>query len=481
MAIQIKLPQGTLNVPDDFHSWPKDRQKALIDKALANPPDQQQQPEQDLEGQVKEVIKEVQDKDYEEILNEFFDFVFSGGIGGYGGAGAEHAPASKGVVDLPELSLPDKVWSRIAATAKGAASVITKVPGVLVRAGDAILQPFTKGVAGLFGYKNVGESAGVETGELIPDQEKAGKFSKAGGKRLLRAHNLIEVDGKFYYDEDNKLENALEIFGTIFTIILGGEVAGAGASAVISRVSILALVRQLGWKNIVKLFTYLKNPKKAKQAFDKWKASRGVKGAGKIGTVNAAKFFSKAEIAAAQHAMKNAKLPSPPGHIKKLAQRLGVDFEKGLANTIESAIKVPLRMGASLTAEYQANKALVKRAMDQFSPGKIGELSEEDKEELARWYSVSLIFSRIGAVWTSKTFGTGPIKSITISEAAQYILFILGGGGGDTALANVIRELSGGNVEEPQKLAQGGYVRSNLILNRGMQYPNNVILNRSMR
>ena len=389
------------------------------------------------------------------------DFVISGGPGGYFGAGPEHAPLSEGVVDTPELTIPERFVEQLGNLAKGADSIVGIIGKPLAKGISATIRSALR----LVGQDiTIGGRSGVSPGQPLSGKwlEAAKAYDAAGGRELLDAHHVAKAgEGNYVYSPNSMVGELVEIIIGVATISTGGSAAGAAKVAGIASLS-SKLVQYLSRLSPKKLSGFIARLRATLQ-----KAPKGVKAS------SAGKALTAAEIKSAQVAAKSFAAGGtfstkllPSGLLSSL-KKAGAAAANAFGNKVLSLAGGTIKGGATIAVEfgiyYTTISGVLKTSQQRDN------LTEDEIHSLAMWAAYSIILSRLGAKYAGKIRGGGSFFSnFVISEGLQYIVFTGAGGGGNTTVDQFIRwaadnPKSTDTLLQPQAKNRGGLV----ALNRG--------------
>lgn len=406
-----------------------------------------------------------------QALGWFWDLLVSGGPGGYGGAGPDHAPISKGVVDVPDLNIPKEVVTRLY-------RLLSELPKLAVITIEQGLGALTEGVTSVFGLKNIGTQSGVEPGAPLPPEYQTKMknlvdntyFRKTAA---VRGQDAVLVDGIFYRAYDPQIERILNVLGIALAILGPIDEIALGGAAVKGATQKL---RSLGPANIRAIYDdFLRaiKGKKSGSGIDSsdFKVTKSTEKSTVLGPDG--KPWTKRETEVWERVAKSGKVENPSA-----ATRAGSALNKLSKASATKILREVLRLGAQggksaggMVAWYFGLKITISQFIKNVQPGETANLTDEEIDDLASWYAFSIIFSKKGGdlvaavrnSWKRFNHSTkirlgqinpksqaptaGFLSSAVISEFIQYIAFVSSGGGsGD--VADFVRWMAGVGAEE---------------------------------
>ena len=354
----------------------------------------------------------------------FMDWVVSGGPGGIGGAGQEHAPISKGVVDVPDLGLPLELL-------KNLLDNIMRIGEFADAAIDSTFGAAAKGFSSIFGFKSLDKQSGVEPGAPIRDPEMVAKIkrweSAAGGADLIENNGIVKIGSTYYRSYGRIIEIIFEALGQGLALLIGYGPIAQGAKGVIAAGGVRQFMlqfRQYGWKNIKAV----------------WKRFRkGLRAAirnPKVTTATTAKVLSKADLDKIADAAVNFSVATPKSNSDagKILRKIGGGAGTKLKRFSQPLARKGLAYTAGLGVTFVGLKATIKEFIQQFENA--SKISEDDLNRLAEWYAFSVLCSAIGYTIangfidkpdakTGKRKGGfwRKVAAFTVSELAQAVLY----------------------------------------------------------
>ena len=422
------------------------------------------------------------------------DMLATGGPGGYGGAGPDHAPISKGVSDVPELNIPAELVKRLwRVVSQGSNLVFVSI--------DELFGNLAQGVMQLFGFKNIGHQSDVEQGEPLPPefQAKMQKMMDAtwvGKTRMIRNQDVALVDGVFYRAYDPAIERMLNILGIALAVILPVDEVALGGVAIQKT---LSRIRSMGGNNIRAIYDNFKKALKGKKDdpdgldLKDFKTTKEVTKSKVLGPDGLP--VTKGETAIWVRNVKSGKIDHPPVEAKAGAalRKLKNSSKKEILELATKLGVKGLKTGGSAVAWYFGLKYSISLLLKNIQPGESEKLTDEEIESLASWYAFSVIFSKKGGDFVqairngwkrmshntkirlgqAKPKSTAPeagfLMSAVISEFIQYVVFVSAGGGSGT-IADFVRWVATGQDES----AYGSNTESDSLISTEEQEPTNL-------